>query len=51
MFRIGVMHGAHYIVLANDNYFPNMGRLIKLIEDVEHPKYAYISGWMSHPGV
>ena len=42
MFKIGVMHGAHYIVLVQDNYCPDMDRLMKVIEDAKHPKYAYI---------
>ena len=42
MLKIGVMHGAHYIVLVQDKYCPDMGRLNKLIEGLKRPKYAYI---------
>ena len=42
MIKIGVMHGARYIVLLQDNFCPSMGRLKRVIEDAKHPKYAYI---------
>ena len=51
MLKIGVMHGAHYIVLVQDNYCPDMDRLKKLIEDANHPKYAYIGEKMWNESV
>ena len=43
MFRIGVMHGAHYIVKVDDDYCPDMVKIRKVVEDAKHPKYAYIA--------
>ena len=44
MLRIGVMHGAHYIVKGDDDYCPDMEKIKKVIEDAKFPKYAYIAG-------
>ena len=46
MLKIGVMHGARYIVLVQDNYCPDMDKLKRVIEDANHPKYAYIGETM-----
>ena len=51
MLKIGVMHGAHYIVLVQDKYCPDINRLKKVIEDANHPKYAYIGEKMWHEEV
>ena len=47
MLKLGVMHGAHYIIVLHDNYCLDVDRLMKVIEGTKHPKYAYISGWVA----
>ena len=46
MFKIGVMHGAHYIVKVDDDQCPDIKAIKKAIMDAKDPKYAYIGDWL-----
>ena len=37
------MHGAHYIVKVDDDFCPNMEKIMRVIKEEKHPKYAYIA--------
>ena len=49
MFKIGVMHGAHYIVKVDDDQCPDIKAIKKAIMDAKDPEYAYIGDWL-RPG-
>ena len=49
MFKIGVMHGAHYIVKVDDDRCADISSINKAIIDSKDPKYAYIGDWL-RPG-
>ena len=42
MFKLGVMHGARYIVKLDDDFCANIKTIRKAIIDAKDPKYAYI---------
>ena len=46
MFKIGVMHGAHYIVKVDDDQCANLKAIKKAIVNAKNPKYAYIGDWL-----
>ena len=46
MFKIGVMHGAHYIVKVDDDVCADIKTIRKAIIDAKDPKYAYIGEWL-----
>ena len=46
MFKIGVMHGAHYIVKVDDDQCADIKAIKKAIMDAKDPKYAYIGDWL-----
>ena len=51
MIKLGVMHGARYIILLEDSYCPEMNTLLTLIESIENepghedPTYLYVGEW------
>ena len=48
MFRIGVMHGAHYIVKVDDDQCPNIKMITRAVIEAKDPKYAYIGIELKH---
>ena len=40
------MHGAHYIVKADDDQCPDIGNITQAIEGAKDPKYAYMGKWI-----
>jgi len=43
--RLGVLHGAHYIIKVDDDKCPHIANLMKVIEKQKHPKYTYIGAY------
>ena len=46
MVKIGVMHGARYIVKVDDDQCADIKAIKKAIIDSKDPEYAYIGDWL-----
>ena len=46
MFKLGVIHGARYIVKVDDDFCADIKTITEAIIDAMDPKYAYIGDWL-----